>query len=64
MILLDWKEKLLVLLVICIITGVIGTSVGVYIASAMGTIGGTGMFGLIGFLVGFFAPIFIYMDVN
>jgi zinc transporter ZupT len=64
MILLDWKEKLLVLLVICIITGVIGTSVGVYIASAMGTIGGTGIFGLIGFLVGFFAPIFIYMDVN
>ena len=64
MVLLDWKEKLLVLLVICIITGVIGTSVGVYIASAIGAIGGTGMFGLIGFLVGFFAPIFIYMDVN
>lgn len=64
MVLLDWKEKLLVLLVICIITGVIGTSVGFYIASAMGAVGGSGMFGLIGFLVGFFAPIFIYMDTN
>ena len=61
---MEWKEKLVFMLCICVITGIIGVGIGLYIASAMGAVGGVGMFGLIGFLVGFFAPIFIYMEIS
>ena len=61
---MEWKEKLVFMLCICVITGIIGVGIGNYIASAMGVVGGVGMVGLIGFLVGFFAPIFIYMEVS
>jgi hypothetical protein len=60
---MEWKEKLVFMLCICVITGIIGLGIGLYIASAMRVVGGVWMFGLIGFLVGFFAPIFIYMDI-
>jgi len=56
-------NRLVILLVICIITGAIGAAVGGYIHNAMGGYGNPSMFILIGFAVGFFGPMFIYLDL-
>jgi hypothetical protein len=56
-------NKLVIMLIICLITGAIGAAVGGYIHNAMGGYGNPSMFILIGFGVGFFAPMFIYMDL-
>jgi len=61
---MEWKEKLVFMLCICVITGIIGVGIGLNIASAMSVVSDVGTVGLIGFLVGFFAPIFIYMEVS
>ncbi|GAG55400.1 unnamed protein product [marine sediment metagenome] len=52
--------KIIILLIISVITGIIGLMTGIYIASAMRVVSGGEIFALIGFLAGFFAPIFIY----
>ena len=57
-------SKLVILLIICLITGAIGAAVGGYIHNAMGGYGNPSMFILIGFAVGFFGPMFIYMDLS
>ena len=58
------KEKLVILLIICLITGFIGAGIGGYIFSAMRMIGSPWLVILIGFAIGFFAPIFIYMEFS
>jgi hypothetical protein len=57
-------QKLVILLVICFILGGIGAVVGGYIYNAMGMYGNPSLFILIGFLVGFFGPMLIYLDLN
>ena len=56
------KDKFYCMLCICIITGIIGAGIGNYIVSAMGAVSAGWVPGLIGFLVGFFAPIFFYLE--
>ena len=56
------KERLIILLIISLINGAIGAAIGGYIFSAMRMIGSPWMLILIGFLIGFFAPIFIYLE--
>jgi len=52
---MEWQEKLIILLSICVIAGLIGGTVGAGIF---------GMFGfLIGFGIGFFVPVAIYIDL-
>ena len=56
-------NKLVILLIICLITGGIGAGIGGYIYGAMGMSGNPSLFILIGFAIGFFGPMFIYMDL-
>lgn len=55
-------EKLIILLIISFIIGAIGATIGGYIFNAMRMIGDPWLLILIGFAIGFFAPIFIYME--
>jgi len=55
-------NKLIILLIICLITGAIGAGVGGYVYHAMGGSENPSIFILIGFAVGFFGPMFIYLD--
>lgn len=56
-------RRLVIVLVICVITGAIGAGIGGYIYNAMGGYGNPSLFILIGFAIGFFGPMFIYLDL-
>jgi hypothetical protein len=55
------KKRLVVLLIVGLITGCIGAVVGAYVFNAMRMIGDPGVVVLIGFAIGFFAPIVLYI---
>lgn len=56
------KNALIIWFVVSIITGIIGAMVGGYLYNAMSMIGDPGMVILIGFGIGFFAPLIIYLN--
>ena len=61
MIMVETKFKMIILLVVSIVTGIIGTMVGAYLYDAMNMVGDPGTVILIGFVIGFFAPSLIYL---
>ncbi|MHA2183422.1 MAG: hypothetical protein ACXADU_15915 [Promethearchaeota archaeon] len=60
---MGWEGKLALLVIIGFVCGLIGGAIAISIAGQMGMIGPWGNMFWIGFGIGFFVPIVLYMEV-